>query len=61
MASAELQEWLDLHDPPAGSYAIHITELDITTGSGTGQVWAQARLIHTRPGDEHSTRGSAAA
>ena len=47
LAAAELQEWLEIVDPPPGNYVICMTELDITTGV-TGQAWASVRLTHTR-------------
>ena len=45
IAAAELQEWLTIHDPPAGAYQIRVTELNPTTGT-TGQLWAHVRLTH---------------
>jgi len=45
IAAAELQDWLTIHDPRAGTYQIRVIELDPTTGA-TGQLWAHVRLTY---------------
>lgn len=43
MAAAELWEWLEKRAAPAGTYTVHVIELNPSTGR-LGRHWARTRL-----------------
>lgn len=48
LATAELHEWLDRHQPRPGSYVIKVSELDPMTNA-IGRTWATVRSVHYGP------------